>query len=135
VSDIASSPPTTAPAGIVRTASATPRVGSASEPAARAVGVLLLLAVGVVHLLDAPGTYHGTRYVFWLYVALMVGTVILAGVLLHTGDAWAWAVAGTLSALVLVAYVLSRTRPSPCRSRSPRAARRPARGRRMSSAT
>jgi hypothetical protein len=94
---------------LAHTPSTAPYAGASGEPAARAVGVLLLLAVGLVHLLDAPATYHDTRYVFWLYIALMAGTVIVAALLLHTGDARAWAAAGALSALVLAGYLLSRT--------------------------
>ena len=94
---------------LTQTPSTASLAGSASEPAGRAVGVLLLLSVGLVHLLDAPDTYHDTRYVFWLYVALMAGTLVVGGWLLLTGAAWAWAAAGALAALVLVAFVLSRT--------------------------
>jgi hypothetical protein len=94
---------------LIPTPSTAPHAGAASEPAGRAVGVLLLLAVGLVHLLDAPQTYHDTRYVFWMYIALMAGTVIVAALLLHTGAAWAWAAAGAMSALVLAGYLLSRT--------------------------
>ncbi|HEY4094017.1 MAG TPA: hypothetical protein VGM33_00805, partial [Baekduia sp.] len=48
-----------------------PPLTDVSEVVARGVGVVAVAGIGLVHLLDAIDTFHETRYVFWLYVALM----------------------------------------------------------------
>jgi hypothetical protein len=75
----------------------------------RAVAAIGLAGMALIHLLDLPGQLSETPYIFVLYVALMVASVALAGVLIATGDARAWAGATVLAALAIVAYVLSRT--------------------------
>ena len=37
--------------------------------AARAVGVVGLAGIGLIHLLDAPGKFEETPYMGWMYVA------------------------------------------------------------------
>jgi hypothetical protein len=76
---------------------------------ARGVAVIGLAAVALIHLLDLPGQLSETPYLFFLYLALMVSSLVLAGVLIGTSDTRAWAAAAILSALVIVGYVLSRT--------------------------
>ena len=76
---------------------------------ARGVGAIGLAGVALIHLLDLPGQLSETPYMFFLYLALMVASLALAGVLIGTSDARAWTAATILSALVIVGYVLSRT--------------------------
>jgi len=76
---------------------------------ARGVAVIGLAGVALIHLLDLPGQLSETPYIFVLYLALMVASVALAGVLIAASDARAWAAATVLAALAIVAYVLSRT--------------------------
>ena len=76
---------------------------------ARAVAAIGLAGVALIHLLDLPGQLSDTRYMLLLYLALMVVSVGLAGLLIGTSDARVWAAATMLSALVIVGYVLSRT--------------------------
>src|SRR3954470_20735090 len=76
---------------------------------ARAVAAIGLAGVALIHLLDLPRQLSDTPYMFFLYLALMVSSVVLAGVLIGTSDARVWAAATVLSALVIVGYVLSRT--------------------------
>jgi DMSO reductase anchor subunit len=80
-----------------------------SELVARAVGVVAVAGIGLIHLLDAIDTFHETRYVFWLYVALMAGCLAAAAALLSRATAWVWAAVGVLALAPLVGYVLSRT--------------------------
>jgi hypothetical protein len=75
----------------------------------RSVATIGLAGVALIHLLDLPGQLSETPYMFFLYLALMVASVALAAVLIATSDARAWAAATLLAALVIVAYVLSRT--------------------------
>jgi hypothetical protein len=76
---------------------------------ARGVAAIGLAGVALIHLLDLPGQLGETPYMFFLYLALMVASVALAGALIGTSDARVWAAATILSALVIVGYVLSRT--------------------------
>lgn len=42
------------------------------DGAARAVGAAGMAAIGLIHLLDAPGKLSETPYMFWLYIGLML---------------------------------------------------------------
>ena len=74
--------------------------------AAPAVG---LATIGLIHLLDAPGKLSETPYLFWLYLALVVGCVGGAGLLVRAHSRLAWAAAAVLCLNPLAGYVLSRT--------------------------
>ena len=68
------------------------------DASARAITAVGLLGVGLIHLLDSIGKYSETRYLFWMYVALIAGSIVVAA-----------AVVFTHSRLALVGFVLSRT--------------------------
>jgi hypothetical protein len=76
---------------------------------ARAVAVVGLAGVALIHVLDAPGTFRDAPYRCWMYVALIVGSMVTAAALIRAGDPRAWAAAAALSLGAVVAYVLSRT--------------------------
>lgn len=76
---------------------------------ARAVGALGMAGIGLVHLLDAPGKYTETPYMFWMYIALIVGAIVVGAELIRTGSRLAWAAAAGLAASAIVGYVLTRT--------------------------
>jgi hypothetical protein len=79
------------------------------DPVPRAVAIVGLLGIGLIHLIDSIGKYSETRYLFWMYLALVVGTIVVSGALLHRESRAAWALAGLLALAPLVGYVLSRT--------------------------
>jgi cytochrome bd-type quinol oxidase subunit 2 len=81
----------------------------ARDLAMRAAVAVGLAGIALIHLLDSIGKYHETRYVFWLYVALMVASVVTAGVVLTHHSRLAWSAAGALAAGAIAGYVLSRT--------------------------
>lgn len=80
-----------------------------SESTARLLGAAAVLAIGLIHILDAASTYHSTRWIFWSYVALIVAAVPVALWLLHWASPLAWAAAGGLAAGPLVGYLWSRS--------------------------
>jgi hypothetical protein len=92
----------------------TPHAGS--DAAARAVGIVGLLGIGLIHTLDAIGKYSETRYLFWMYVALIAGTIVVAGALLHRESRLAWGAAALLALSAIVGYCLSRTTGLPSAS-------------------
>jgi len=75
----------------------------------RAVGVVLLLGIALIHLLDAINQLHEHVYVFVLYLLLMVATVAVSAFLLRTDSRLAWSLVALVAGLTLLAFVLSRT--------------------------
>ena len=76
---------------------------------ARAVAVIGLAGVALIHLLDAPATFQSAAYKGWLYVGLILGCVVAAGALIRSSDRRAWTAAALLSLGAIVAFVISRT--------------------------
>jgi hypothetical protein len=81
----------------------------AHDPAARAVGAVGLAGVGLIHLLDSIGKFHETPYMGWMYVGLIIASLIVAAVLIVTGSQLAWTAAGALALSAIAGYTLSRT--------------------------
>ena len=79
------------------------------DAVARAVAVVALASVALIHVLDAPGTFQGSLYKGLLYVALILGCVGTAGALVRTSDRRAWLAAAALPLGAIVAYIASRT--------------------------
>jgi hypothetical protein len=82
------------------------------ETVARAVTVLGLLGVAIVHLIDSVGTYSETRYIFWLYMALIVACVVLAAVLLfgrRASPQFVWSAVFVIALAPLAGFILSRS--------------------------
>ena len=77
--------------------------------ATRAVLAVGLAGIGLIHLLDSIGKYHETRYVFWMYIALIVASLATAGITLFTRTRLAFLAAAGLAASAIAGYVLSRT--------------------------
>jgi hypothetical protein len=75
----------------------------------RAVAVVGLAGVALIHLLDAPGKLSETPYLGWMYIALITGCVVVAAALLRTTDRRAWLSAAALSAGAIAGYTLTRT--------------------------
>jgi hypothetical protein len=79
------------------------------DVSARATVAVGLAGIGLIHLLDSIGKYSETRYLFWMYVALIVGSLATAaGVLFSRARIW-FVAAGVLAASALIGFVLSRT--------------------------
>src|SRR5712691_1129987 len=76
---------------------------------ARAIAVVGLAGIALIHLLDAPGTFQGAAYRGWLYVALITGCIVTGAALIRRGDPRAWAAAAMLASGAILAYVVSRT--------------------------
>ena len=79
------------------------------EIAARGVVAVGLAAIGVIHLLDSIGKYSETRYLFWMYIALIVGCIVVAGGVLFSRSRAMFIAAAALAGSAALGYVLSRT--------------------------
>jgi len=79
---------------------------------ARALGIVLLAAISVIHLADLGGKLEETPYLGVGYVLLIVGCVV-AGVQLalprRDAHGRGWLLAGSLAALTIFGFVLTRT--------------------------
>jgi hypothetical protein len=76
---------------------------------ARAVAVVGLSGVALIHVLDAHDTFAAAAYKSWLYVALIAGTLGTAARLVHRDDSRTWLAAGLLPLGAFAAFVASRT--------------------------
>ena len=85
----------------------------AEDPAVRAVTVIGLIAVGIVHALEIPGQVSGAA---WLTIGFCLLAVIApaAGLwLLIRPSLLTWEAAGLVCALAAAGYVLTRSVPVP----------------------
>ncbi|HMJ35423.1 MAG TPA: hypothetical protein VK501_16055 [Baekduia sp.] len=80
-----------------------------SEIAARATVAVGLAGIALIHLLDSIGKWSETRYLFWMYIALMVGSLATAGAVLFSRHRAAWLAAAAVAASALIGYVVNRT--------------------------
>lgn len=77
--------------------------------AARATVAVGLLGVGLIHVIDSVGKYSETRYLFWMYIGLILSSIAIAGVLLFTHSKLALPAAIALVASALAGFILNRT--------------------------
>src|SRR5215469_10345948 len=85
----------------------------ADDPAVRAVTVIGLIAVGIIHAVEIPGAVSGA---VWLTIGFCLLAVIAPGVglwLLLRPSLLAWEFAGAVCALAAAGYVLTRSLPVP----------------------
>jgi hypothetical protein len=84
-------------------------IATPGDGTVRILGVLGVAGIAMVHLLDAPDTYHSTRYIFWLYIALVCAAVPVTVLLLQWASAAAWLLAAGLAAGPFAGYLLTRS--------------------------
>ena len=77
--------------------------------ASRATVAVGLAGIALIHLLDSIGKYGETRYLFWMYVALILGSIVTAAAVLFTRARVVFLAAAGLAASAALGYVLSRT--------------------------
>jgi hypothetical protein len=75
----------------------------------RAVGIVGLVGIALIHFLDAFSVIDESKFVFVLYILLMVVTILAAAILLRTDSRRTWVLAGGAAGLTLLGYVLTRT--------------------------
>jgi hypothetical protein len=79
------------------------------DVATRGAAAVGLAGIALIHLLDSIGKWSETRYLFWMYLALMVASLVVAAAVLHSRRRIVWVAAGGLAASAIAGYVLSRT--------------------------
>ena len=78
------------------------------DPAARVIGVVALGGVGLIHFIDLFSKWDETRYVAWLYIALLAGLVVASWLLLTGRHVAGWACAAGLATATIGGYIVSR---------------------------
>jgi hypothetical protein len=80
----------------------------AEEACLRPAGFVGLLGIAMIHFVDLPKTWKEKPLIGALFLALIVGCVLAAGVLVWMPRR-GWQAAGVLGALAFGSYVVSRT--------------------------
>lgn len=79
-----------------------------TESTSRLLGAAAVLAIAVIHILDSVSTYHGTRWIFWAYMAVIVAAVPVALLLMHWASPLVWLAAVGVAAGPFLGYLWSR---------------------------
>jgi len=82
---------------------------AARQYIARAVAVVGLAGVGLVHLLDIIGKFNETPYMGWMYVGLIIACVVAAAALIRSNSREAWVAALLLPLAAIIGFTLTRT--------------------------
>lgn len=75
----------------------------------RGTVVVGLAGIAVIHAVDSVGKWSEVRYMFWMYIALIIGSLATAGAVLFTRSRATLLAAAGLAASAFAGYVLSRT--------------------------
>ena len=84
-------------------------VDAVREGAVRATVAVGLGAIAAIHAVDAVGKWTETRYMFWMYMAAIVGAIVVAAAAIFGRSRVALAGAAAVAGSVLLGYVLDRT--------------------------
>jgi FtsH-binding integral membrane protein len=79
------------------------------EATVRGTLAIGLAAIAVIHAVDSVGKWTETRYMFWMYMALIAAAVGLGGAVVFSRSRAAVAAAAGLAAVVFAAFVVDRT--------------------------
>jgi hypothetical protein len=74
----------------------------------RLAGIVLILAVGTVHLVEIPAHYEISPYLGVLFAVNFAVTLVAASGIWRGTMAWGWGLGALISILSLLAYLASR---------------------------
>lgn len=86
-----------------------PRPAESADVVARGVGAMALAALATIHVVDLPGTIGPTPLIGAGYLAIIVGSILVGGLLIARSAWLAWAGAGALAIGAMGGYALTRT--------------------------
>jgi hypothetical protein len=75
----------------------------------RTAAIGSLVAIALIHVLQLPVAFAAIGYLGALFIAAIVACILVAAVMTRTSDDRVWVAAGGLAALILLAYVISRS--------------------------
>jgi hypothetical protein len=73
------------------------------------LGLVLILATGLIHIVDASESFADAAYLGWLFYANGLAAVIAALGIWRGEHAWGWHCGAGLAAVTLLGYLASRT--------------------------
>lgn len=76
---------------------------------AATLGAAGLIGIALIHFLDLFDKFEETPYLGVLYILLIGGSLVTAGMLLHRPNLLAWRFTAVLAGAAFLGYVLSRT--------------------------
>ena len=79
------------------------------DAAIRAAVAVGLGGIVVIHAIDAVNRWSETRYIFWLYMALIVSAIVVGAWTLASRSRASLLAAGGLAASVLAGYIVNRS--------------------------
>jgi hypothetical protein len=71
-------------------------------------GIVLILGVGTIHVVETPTHFEAAIYLGVLFIVNAVGTLVAAVGIFRGAKSWGWTLGALISALSVVAYLLSR---------------------------
>src|SRR5215212_5273079 len=71
-------------------------------------GISVIIIVGLIHLIDAPGDLQEAPYQGMLFLANFFGAVT-AAIGIYRGHGWGWSLGALVAGGAFVGYVVSRT--------------------------
>jgi len=74
----------------------------------RLAGIILILAVGTVHLAEIPSHYEISPYLGMLFAANFAATLVAAAGIQRGAKGWGWTLGALISLLSVLAYLASR---------------------------
>jgi hypothetical protein len=83
--------------------------GAVDEAIARAVAIVGLVGIALIHILESPDAFEAIGYLGALFVCAVVTSLLLAAVMTRTSADLAWAAVGGFAGLILLCYVISRS--------------------------
>jgi hypothetical protein len=81
----------------------------AADLIARAVGVVGLVALAMIHLIDLPDTLSPLPLTGSGYLAIIASSVLIGAVMIARSHWLVWAAAGAVAASAMGGYILTRT--------------------------
>lgn len=72
-------------------------------------GIILILATGLIHFIDAPDSFEEITYKGILFVLNGVGAIVAAIGIYRGVKSWGWTLGLVVAAGALIAYIISRT--------------------------
>ena len=73
------------------------------------LGMVLILATGLIHVVDASESFADAAYLGWLFYANALAALIAAIGIWRGERAWGWHCGAGLAAVTLLGYLASRT--------------------------
>lgn len=73
------------------------------------IGIVLILATGIIHLIDAPSSFDDATYKGLLFVANGLGAAIAAVGIYHGARSWGWGLGLLVAGGTFIGYIISRT--------------------------